>query len=171
MSKLLLLSLIRVTLMTVIQAYLVFCWKAQRQHLICAVCKICAAWKKKCIIHAWVVPWHIKYTAHASCMCVCLSSCGHLSGSYYAIHEMPELWEIQTLGNTLSYVCTSAHAVAVLKLCSCRTGICNVSSTLSHCSAELSPSPGCSSNWLNLPGKLRGWLEAPTIIWLWLNLE
>ncbi len=68
--------------------------------------------------------------------------------------------------------CLCAHVCVYTCLCTCQTvcvcvcvggiGICSVSTAPPLCSAKLSPSPGCNSNWLNLPGKLRGWLEAPS---------
>lgn len=68
----------------------------------------------------------------------------------------------------MSNACSEDNTTACARLCLCArtrvciTGICGASTALSHCCAELSPSPGCNSNWLNLPGKLRGWLEAPS---------
>lgn len=63
----------------------------------------------------------------------------------------------------ISFSSCDAIARALRCVCGTRIRMCVcVSAALSRCSAGSSPSPGCNSNWLNLPGKLRGWLEAPS---------
>lgn len=79
---------------------------------------------------------------------VCVSA----SGSSF--HEIHKIWVMHTTACARLCLCARTRV--------CITGIRGASTALSHCCAELSPSPGCNSNWLNLPGKLRGWLEAPS---------
>lgn len=119
---------------------------------------------KRLLIHALV---HFKLACLIQCKCVlyvCMSGlvwiC--LSDSYCTLHEMPKIGEKQTQSNVLSCVWARVHVCTWDCTCETVCSICTMSMVFSHCSAELSPSPGCSSNWLNLPGKLRGWLEAPS---------
>lgn len=63
----------------------------------------------------------------------------------------------------ISFSSCDVIARALRCVCGTRIRMCVcVSAALSRWSAGSSPSPGCNSNWLNLPGKLRGWLEAPS---------
>lgn len=82
---------------------------------------------------------HNRLTCHISeCLCAYSNS---------ASLEMPEIW-------SWSNVIFCVRVAAVIVVC--------VSMLQPHSEPELSPSPGCNSDWLNLPGKFRRWLEAPS---------
>ena len=100
---------------------------------------------------------HFRLACHIRCtfmLCVCV--CVYVSACV-CVFTLEYKW---TQSNRIFLVwcdCTCATVrVWHQDLCVC------VSAALSRCSAGSSPSPGCNSNWLNLPGKLRGWLEAPS---------